>query len=136
MSLHHAPPATVDGRVSLLEAKQMLDSQQIWALRSELPSDVLRMLDDVQLHVQHDQEQDDKVRELTSTVQQLEQRLAAIETLLRDSTLGEGGGIPVAPMQVAPLELPTKKQARKKPLKPQSSRRTRAAKSARVAEVP
>ena len=120
-------PTTVEGRMSLLEARQMLEAQQIWALRAELPPDAIRALNDLQLHVQHDQEQDDKVRELTQTVQLLQQRLAAVELLLQDKSLAESTRIPVAPMQVTPLEVPGRRKAapRKKP-----------GKRSRVAEAP
>src|SRR5436853_7774663 len=80
-------PTTVEGRMSLLEARQMLEAQQIWALRAELPPEAVRALNDVQFHLQHDQEQEDKVRELTQTLQSLEQRLAALELLLQDKSL-------------------------------------------------
>src|ERR1700694_2511280 len=96
-------PSTVEGRVYLLEARQLLDAQQLWSLRSQLPPEALRTLGDLQLHVQHDQEQDDKVRELTATVDTLQQRLAALELMLSEKAPVEGR-IPVAPMQVAPIE--------------------------------
>ena len=37
----------------------MLEAQQVWQLRSELPSEVLKAIADVELHVQHDLEHDD-----------------------------------------------------------------------------
>ena len=122
--VHH--PTTVEGRMSLLEARQMLEAQQIWALRAELPPEAVRALNDVQLHLQHDQEQEDKVRDLTQTVQVLQQRVAAVELLLQDKSLTESTRIPVAPMQVRPLEVPGKRKpaAKKKSRKP------------RVAEAP
>src|SRR5205807_4215115 len=92
-------PTTVEGRISLLEARQMLEAQQIWALRAELPPEAVRALADVQLHLQHDQEQEDKVRDLTQTMQVLQQRVAAVELLLQDKSLTESTRIPVAPMQ-------------------------------------
>ena len=129
---HH--PATVDGRVALLEAKQMLESQQLWTLRSELPPEALRTLNDVQLHVQHDQEQEDRVRELTGTVAALEQRLAILELAMQEKAAVEGR-IPVAPMQVAPLEMaarPPRAAQRKKA----AARKASARKASRLAEVP
>jgi hypothetical protein len=107
---HHPP--TVEGRVSLLEARQMLDSQQIWTLRSQLPPEALKAIGDLQLHVQHDQEQEDKVRELSETVQRLQQRLAALELALADRAPVESTRIPVAPMQLRPLEVPAPKKAK------------------------
>jgi hypothetical protein len=123
LAVHH--PTTVEGRVSLLEARQMLEAQQIWALRAELPPDAVRALNDLQLHVQHDQEQDDRVRELSQTVVLLQQRLASLELLLQDKTLTESTRIPVAPMQVSPLVVPGKR-------KPAPKKKKRA----RVAEAP
>ncbi|HUJ26514.1 MAG TPA: hypothetical protein VLW85_10870 [Myxococcales bacterium] len=113
--IHHPP--TVEGRVSLLEARQMLDSQQIWTLRSQLPPEALKAIGDLQLHVQHDQEQEDKVRELSETVQQLQQRLAALELALADRAPADSTRIPVAPMQLKPLEVPapTKSTRARKP---------------------
>jgi hypothetical protein len=109
---HHPP--SVEGRIALLEARQMLDSQQIWTLRAELPPEALKALSDVQLHVQHDQEQDDKVRELTETVQALQARLAALELALADKMAPEASmRIPVAPMQMKPLVVPAPKPKQK-----------------------
>jgi hypothetical protein len=107
------PPASVEGRMALLEARQMLEAQQVWQLRSELPPEVLKAVADVELHVQHDLEQEDKVRELTRQVQDLQGRLAAVELLLQDkSAIENTSRIPV--MQVQPLEMPVKPAARKK----------------------
>jgi hypothetical protein len=127
-------PTTLEGRMSLLEARQMLEAQQIWALRAELPPDAVRALSDLQLHVQHDQEQEDKVHELTQTVQLLEQRLAALELLLQDKSLTESVRIPVAPMQVKPLVVP----AAPAKAKPAAKKKKKAApkRRARVAEAP
>jgi hypothetical protein len=129
-----AHPTTLDGRMSLLEARQMLEAQQIWALRAELPPDAVRALSDLQLHVQHDQEQDDKVRELTQTVQVLERRLASLELLLVDKSLTESVRIPVAPMQVKPLEVPATGKA--KPVSKKKKKSAVARKRPRVAEAP
>jgi hypothetical protein len=107
------PPASVEGRMALLEARQVLEAQQVWQLRSELPPEVLKAVADVELHVQHDLEQEDKVRELTRQVQDLQGRLAAVELLLQDkSAIENTSRIPV--MQVQPLEMPVKPAARKK----------------------
>lgn len=108
---HH--PASVEGRVALLEARQMLDAQQIWSLRSELPADALKAIADVNLHVQHDQEQEDKVHELSLVVQLLQQRLSALELALQDKGAVENARIPVAPMQLQALEMPARNAARK-----------------------
>jgi hypothetical protein len=110
--VHH--PTTVEGRISLLEARQMLESQQVWQLRAELPSEALKTISDVQLHVQHDQEQEDKVRDLTQTVQLLEHRLAALEIVLQEKSAPESMRIPVAPMQLQALEVPPSKAAARK----------------------
>jgi len=107
------PPASVEGRMALLEARQMLEAQQVWQLRSELPPEVLKAVADVELHVQHDLEQEDKVRDLTRQVQDLQGRLAALELMLQDKAAIESTSrIPV--MQVQPLEMPVKAAARKK----------------------
>ena len=150
LASHH--PSTVEGRVSLLEAKEMMESRELWSLRSDLPPEALRLLNDVNLHVQHDQEQDDKVRELSATVQTLEQRLLALETMLQDRPMVEGR-IPVAPMTVAPIVVSprarllkaqgapkpqTRKGAGKSAIGPQqrSAAARAGASGARLAEVP
>lgn len=136
-ALGRAP--SLESRLSLLEARQMLEAQQVWSLRAELPPDTVKVLDDVALHVQHDQEQDDKVQELTRAVQQLQQRLAALETLLQDR-VAEGTRIPVAPLQVAPLEVPAKRATTRRSRKAAAGARRaagrQASSSARVAEAP
>lgn len=128
-------PSTVEGRVYLLEAKQMLESQQLWSLRNLLPPEALRTLGDLQLHLQHDQEQDDKVRELTAAVDTLQQRLAALELMLPSKAPVEGR-IPVAPMQVAPIEVGPRRRAAQKKQPTSSSNKLIRRKNARVAEVP
>jgi hypothetical protein len=128
-------PSTVEGRVYLLEARQLLDSQQLWNLRSQLPPEALRVLGDLQLHLQHDQEQDDKVRELTATVDTLQQRLAALELMLPPKAPVEGR-IPVAPMQVAPIEVGPRRRTAHKKQPTSSSNKLIPRKNARVAEVP
>ncbi len=131
-SAAHHPPTTVEGRMALIEARQMLDAQQLWALKAELPPEVIKAVSDVELHVQHDLEQEDRIRDLTRTVAQLQQRLAALELLLQDKAAVESTRIPVAaPMQVQALEVPAKPTARKK-----AQKKPRKAAAARVAESP
>ncbi len=115
--------------MALLEARQMLEAQQVWQLRSELPSEVLKAISDVELHVQRDYEQEEKVRQLTKTVDGLQERLAALELLLQDKAAVESTRIPV--MQVQPLEVPAKPAARKRAPKKASQRQR-----SRVAEAP
>jgi hypothetical protein len=107
-------PSSVEGRVALLEARQMLESQQVWQLRAEFPPDVVKALENVDLHVQHDLEQEDRVRDLTRTVSQLEQRLAVLETMLQSGTPAEASATRIPVMQVQPLEVPARPAARKK----------------------
>jgi hypothetical protein len=128
VALHH--PTSIEGRMSLIEARQMLEAQQIWELRAELPPDAVRALNDVQLHLQHDQEEEDKVRDLKKTVQLLEERLATLELLLQDKSV-ETARLLVAPMQVKPLEVPARRKPapKKKPAAPKKKR-------PRVAEAP
>ena len=109
------PPTSVEGRVALLEARQMLESQQLWALKAELPPEVLKALSDVELHVQHDIEQEDRIRELTQTVAQLQERLASLELLVADKAAAENTRIPV--IQVQPVEVPAKPAPRQPPKK-------------------
>ena len=111
---------TLDQRLSLMEARQMLEGQQLWAVQAELPPpDVLRALGDVELHLEHDQEQDDRVRELSETVQQLQQRLAALELILQDrAPPAEGGALRVVPSpEAARIEAPVirSRSSRQKP---------------------
>ena len=110
-TLRRQPPKarTLDQRLSLMEARQMLEGQQLWSLQADLPPpDVLKALGDVELHVEHDQEQDDRVRELTDTVQQLQQRLAALELVLQDRAgPAEQGSLRVVPSpESARIEAP------------------------------
>ena len=134
ISAAHRPPSSMEGRVSLLEARQMLESQQVWALRAELPPEAIKVISDLQLHVQHDQEQEDRVRDLGQTVQLLQQRLAALELVLADRGTAEGARIPVAPMQVQPLAIPAKKKPARKTAPAASAKKRKA--RPRVAEVP
>jgi hypothetical protein len=116
------PPSSVEGRMALIEARQMLESQQVWQLRSELPPEVLKAIADVELHVQHDLDQEEKVRDLTRTVAQLQERLAAVELLLQQTAAIESTTrIPV--MQVQPLEVPAKPAARKAQKRPAAEKK-------------
>jgi hypothetical protein len=127
------PPASVEGRMALLEARQMLEAQQVWQLRAELPPEVLRVIADLELHVQHDLEQEDRVRELGKTVDALQERLAAVELLLQDKAAIESTRIPV--MQMQPLEVPARPAARKNPKRAAEKAPARRQRS-RVAETP
>jgi hypothetical protein len=104
-------PVTVDGRLALLEARQMLEAQQVWSLRADLPSDAVKVLADVQLHVQHDQEQEDKVRDLTLLVAQMQARMTALELVLADRSLPEASSRMT--MQLQPLVVPAARKAKK-----------------------
>ncbi len=86
----HAPARSIDQRVSLLEARQMLESQSIWTLQSALHPDALKAVADVELHVAQDRERDEALRSMTDRVQTLERRLQAIELALGDRALVEG----------------------------------------------
>ena len=131
------PPASVEGRMALLEARQMLEAQQVWQLRSELPPEVLKAIADVEMHVQHDLEQEDKVRDLTRTLGQLQERLAALELLVQSPAPVESATrIPV--MQVQPLEVPGKPAARKAQKRADAAKKLhkQTAGRARVTEAP
>lgn len=95
----------LDQRVALLEAKEILQSHQLWGLQAHLSADALKALDDVQLHLLKDAEQEDRVRALTAEVTSLSQRMATLELLLQ-GRLPEGNMIPVAPQ----LQTPVKKK--------------------------
>ena len=86
----HAPARSIDQRVSLLEARQMLESQSLWTLQSALHPDALKAVADVELHVAQDRERDEALRVMTDRVQTLDRRLQAIELVLGDRTLLEG----------------------------------------------
>ena len=116
------PPTSVEGRMALLEARQMLESQQVWQLRSELPAEVLKAISDVELHVQHDLEQEEKVHELTRTLSQLQDRLAALELLLQEKPAVESSTTRIPVMQVQPLEVGRQPAARKAPKKQPAKR--------------
>jgi len=105
------PPRTVDQRVALLEAKDILMSQQLWFLQTRLPPEALKALDDVQLHMLRDQDQEDRVRVLTAEVALLSQRLATLELLLRGGAANESSVIPVVP---AKAEGPMKRKRGKR----------------------
>ncbi len=95
---HRMYPRSVDQRVALLEAKELLQSQQLWMLQAHLPPETMRALEDVQLHLRQDAEQDDRVRALSTEVQSLQARLASLELIVRGS-MPEGNTILVAPTQ-------------------------------------
>lgn len=94
----HAAQAnrSVDQRLALVEARQMLESQALWGLQAAMPADALKAISNLDLHMARDLEQEERVRTLQSQVQLLEQRLASLEVALQDRTLGEQ-----APMRVA-----------------------------------
>ncbi len=117
------PPTSVEGRMALIEARQMLESQQVWQLRSELPPEVLKAIADVELHVQHDLDQEEKVRDLTRQVAQLQDRLAAIETLLQEKPAAESSTTRIPVMQVQPLEVGRQAPAARKAPKRKSTSR-------------
>ncbi|MGZ6142481.1 MAG: hypothetical protein ACXWLM_04030, partial [Myxococcales bacterium] len=97
----------------------------------------IKALSDVELHVQHDIEQEDRIRDLSQSLAQLQQRLAALELLLQDKTAVESTRIPVvAPMQVQPLEVPAKPSPRKPAKRPSAQKNARKQPAARVAESP
>ena len=104
-------PHTLDQRVALLEAKEILQSQQLWSVQSRWSPEALKSLDDVSLHLARDQEQDERVRVLTAEVQAMSQRLASLELLLRGGVPSESTMIPVAPEPKAPK---AKKKAKKR----------------------
>ena len=119
-------PTSIEGRIALLEARQMLEAQQVWALKAELPPEVIKALSDVELHVQHDIEQEDRIRDLIQTVSQLQQRLANLELLLQQTAAVESTRIPVAArMQVQALEVPAKPALRKQPKRAPSDKKAR-----------
>ena len=86
----HAPARSIDQRVSLLEARQMLESQSIWSLQSALHPDALKAVADVEMHVAQDRERDEALRAMTDRVVTLERRLQAIELALGDRAVLEG----------------------------------------------
>lgn len=121
------PPTSVEGRMALLEARQMLESQQVWQLRSELPPEVLKAIADVELHVQHDLEQEEKVRDLTRTVGSLQERLAALELMLQEKPAAEASSTRIPVMQVQPLEVGRQAPAARKSARKQPGKRARPA---------
>src|SRR5437867_1319690 len=130
------PPTSVEGRMALIEARQMLESQQVWQLRSELPPEVLKAIADVELHVQHDLDQEEKVRELTRTVEQLQERLAAVELLLQERPAVESSSTRIPVMQVQPLEVGRQAPAARKPPKRNAADKKQPAKRARTPGEP
>jgi hypothetical protein len=109
-------PRALDQRVALLEAKEILQSQQIWGVQARLTPEALKALDDVQIHLLRDAEQDDRVRALTAELTSLSQRLATLELLL-SGRIPEGNMIPVAPQTPAPQKAKPVAKKRKHPRK-------------------
>jgi len=70
------PARSIDQRVALLEARQLLESQALWGLQAAMPGDALKALSDLDLHLARDQEQEERVKLLQGQVQLLESRLA------------------------------------------------------------
>ena len=97
-SAHAAPPnRSVEQRLSLVEARQMLESQALWGIQATMPGDALKAIANIDLHMAKDQEQEERVRALQSQVLLLEQRLASIELALQDRGLGEQAPVRVTP---------------------------------------
>ena len=107
-------PHTLDQRVALLEAKEILQSQQLWSVQSRWSPEALKSLEDVSLHLARDQEQDERVRMLTAEVQSMSQRLASLELLLRGGVPVESAMIPVAPGGAEPRAVKAKKKLKKR----------------------
>jgi len=105
---------TVDQRVALLEARQMLQSQTLWALQAAMPPEAAKALDDLDLHLQRDRERDEKIAQLESQVALLEKRLQAVELLLGDRPLADDSKALLAPSpaQAGTLVLSARPQAR------------------------
>ena len=105
---------TVDQRVALLEARQMLQSQTLWALQAAVPPDAARALHDLDAHLQQDRERDEKVAQLEGQVALLEKRLQAVELLLGDRPLADGAKALLAPSpaQAGTLVLSARPQGR------------------------
>ena len=97
------PNRSVDQRLALMEARQMLESQALWGLQATMPADALKAISNIDLHMARDQEQEERVRALQSQVQLLEQRLASIEVALQDRTLGEQAPVRVTPPAMGAL---------------------------------
>jgi len=106
------PFSAIDRRITLLEAKEILQSKQIWTLYARLQPEALKALEDVHGHLVRDQEQEERVRVLTAEVQSLSQRVASLELLLRGS-IPEGNLIPVAPTVQEPAPPPKPKPSAK-----------------------
>ena len=86
----HSPARSIDQRVSLLEARQILESQSLWSLQSALHPDALKAVADLELHVAQDRERDEALRAMTDKVGALEKRLQALELAIGDRALLEG----------------------------------------------
>lgn len=114
-TIRRQPVHPLEHRVTLLEVKEILNSKQLWKIRSQLSPEVIEALDDLQLHLKADELRDEHLRALTSTVDELQARLAAVEGTLRGKNAEGAGPIPVAPV-VAQRASP-KKGRRKPPLR-------------------
>jgi hypothetical protein len=111
-----APLRSLEQRVSLLEAHQMLDGQALWGLQAKLSPDALRAVADIELHLAQDRERDEALRLLLERTAVLEKRLLALETVLGDRAVVEG---------MLRLELPSAQAARAEPqlrVKPAAAR--------------
>jgi len=125
------PARNLDQRVSLVEARQMLQSQTLWTLQAAVPPEAAKALGDLDLHLQQDRERDEKMERLESTVTVLEQRLQAIELMLGDRSIAEGAPVRVAPpppAQTSAMVLKVKPQA--KSVRPKHAKGAAAAASA------
>jgi hypothetical protein len=116
-----APQRTLDQRVNLIEARQMLQSQAVWSLQAAMPPDAAKALSDLDLHLQEDRDRDEKMQQLEETIGLLEQRLQAVELLLGDRSLAESAPVRVQPKppQVSALVLKVKPQPKAAQQKPQ-----------------
>jgi hypothetical protein len=85
-----APARSLDQRVSLLEARQLLESQSLWSLQAALHPEALKAVADVELHVAQDRERDEALRAMTERVFLLERRLQALELAVGDRMILEG----------------------------------------------
>jgi hypothetical protein len=99
LAASHTPTRSLDQRVALLEARQLLESQTLWGLQSTLTPEALKAVSDIELHVQIDRERDEALRALAERLAALEQRLASVELLLGDRPLAEGTLRVVPPQQ-------------------------------------
>jgi len=133
------PERSIDQRVSLMEARQMLQSQTLWSLQSALPAEAVKVLGDLDLHLQEDRDRDEKMQRLETTVAQLEQRLQSLELLMGDRSLAEGAAMRIAPAPSAQIGEPVvriKPQAKSARAHAKGPAAQRAARDSRVATQP